>query len=43
MIFPRRGFLQLAAGTVALAAFATIASAHPWLHRTCLLSGVNRT
>jgi hypothetical protein len=37
MIFSRRGFLQLAAGMVALAAFAPIASAQ-WS-----LSGVKRT
>ena len=30
MIFPRRGFLQLAAGTVVLAAFAPIASAQTY-------------
>jgi tripartite-type tricarboxylate transporter receptor subunit TctC len=33
MTFPRRGFLQLAAGTVALAAFAPIASAQTYPSR----------
>ena len=37
MIFPRRGFLQLAAGTVALAAFAPIASAQTYPSRPITL------
>ncbi|MGB6586467.1 MAG: twin-arginine translocation signal domain-containing protein, partial [Pseudolabrys sp.] len=37
MIFPRRGFLQLAAGTVVLAAFAPIASAQTYPSRPITL------
>jgi tripartite-type tricarboxylate transporter receptor subunit TctC len=37
MTFPRRGFLQLAAGTVALAAFASIASAQTYPSRPITL------
>jgi hypothetical protein len=37
MIFPRRGFLQLAAGTVALAAFAPLASAQTYPSRPITL------
>ena len=39
MIFPRRGFLQLAAGTVVLAAFVAVASAQTYPSRPITLVG----